>query len=110
MLSGATLAQEGAKPTDPQIAHIAYTGGEIDIKAAKQALAKSRNKEVRAFAQQMVRDHTAVNKQALAPGQPARAGKPWETIKHWNQKPAAIMLASGGRSAAAPGKGPFGQR
>ena len=66
MLSGASLAQEGAKPTDPQIAHIAYTAGEIDIKAAKQALAKSRNKEVRAFAQQMVRDHTAVNKQALA--------------------------------------------
>jgi putative membrane protein len=64
MLSGASLAQEGAKPTDPQIAHIAYAAGEIDIKAAKQALAKSRNKEVRAFAQQMVRDHTAVNKQA----------------------------------------------
>jgi putative membrane protein len=28
MLSGASLAQEGAKPTDPQIAHIAYTAGE----------------------------------------------------------------------------------
>ena len=66
MLSGASLAEESAKPTDPQIAHIAYTAGEIDIKAAKQALAKSRNKEVRAFAQQMVRDQTAVNKQALA--------------------------------------------
>lgn len=66
MLSGAALAQEGAKPTDPQIAHIAYTAGEIDIKAAKQALSKSRNKEVRVFAQQMVRDHTEVNKQALA--------------------------------------------
>ncbi len=66
LLSGAALAQESAKLTDPQIAHIAYTAGEIDIKAAKQALAKSRNKEVRAFAQQMVRDHTAVNKQALA--------------------------------------------
>jgi len=50
MLSAAALAQESAKPTDPQIAHIAYTAGEIDIKAAKQALAKSRNKEVRAFA------------------------------------------------------------
>jgi putative membrane protein len=65
MLSPAALAQE-AKPTDPQIAHIAYTADEIDIKAAEQALSKSRNKEVRAFAQQMVRDHTAVNKQALA--------------------------------------------
>ncbi|HZQ11192.1 MAG TPA: DUF4142 domain-containing protein [Pseudolabrys sp.] len=63
-LSGAALAQ--AKLTDPQIAHIAYTAGQLDIEAAKQALAKSKNKEVRAFADDMVRDHTAVNKQALA--------------------------------------------
>ena len=40
LLSGAALAQ-GAKPTDPQIAHIAYTAGVIDIAAAKQALAKT---------------------------------------------------------------------
>lgn len=62
---GAAFAQS-AKLTDPQIAHIAYTAGEIDIKAAKQALEKSHNKEVRQFAQDMVRDHSAVNKQALA--------------------------------------------
>ncbi|HEX5211178.1 MAG TPA: DUF4142 domain-containing protein [Pseudolabrys sp.] len=65
LMTGASFAQ-GAKPTDPQIAHIAYTAGQIDIEAAKQALKKSKNKEVRAFAQDMVRDHTAVNKQALA--------------------------------------------
>ena len=65
LMSGASFAQ-GAKPTDPQIAHIAYTAGQLDIEAAKQALKKSKNKEVRAFAQDMVRDHTAVNKQALA--------------------------------------------
>lgn len=53
------------KPTDPQIAHIAYTAGTIDIEAAKQALKKSRNKEVLDFAKDMVRDHEAVNKQAL---------------------------------------------
>jgi putative membrane protein len=64
LLSGAALAQ-AAKPTDPQIAHIAYTAGVIDIAAAKQALAKSSNKEVKAFAEDMVRDHEAVNKQAL---------------------------------------------
>ena len=58
------LAQ-GAKPTDPQIAHIAYTAGVIDIAAAKQALAKTSNKEVKSFAEDMVRDHEAVNKQAL---------------------------------------------
>ncbi len=64
-LSPAAFAQD-AKPTDPQIAHIAYTAGQLDIAAAKQALAKSKNKEVRAFANDMVRDHTTVNKQALA--------------------------------------------
>jgi putative membrane protein len=64
LMSGAALAQ-GAKPTDPQIAHIAYTAGVIDIAAAKQAMGKTRNKEVKAFAQDMVRDHEAVNKQAL---------------------------------------------
>lgn len=64
--SSAAMAQQGAKPTDPQIAHIAYTAGEIDIAAAKQALKKSKNKEVIAFAKDMERDHSAVNKQALA--------------------------------------------
>jgi putative membrane protein len=53
-------------PTDPQIAHIAYTAGNIDIAAGKQALAKSHNKVIRSFAQEMVRDHGAVNDKALA--------------------------------------------
>jgi putative membrane protein len=65
MLSGAALAQGAAKPTDPQIAHIAYTAGQLDIEAAKQAISKSTNKDVRDFAEDMVRDHTAVNQQAL---------------------------------------------
>jgi putative membrane protein len=64
LMTGGAFAQ--AKLTDPQIAHIAYTAGQLDIDAAKQALAKSKSKEVRAFAQDMERDHTAVNKQALA--------------------------------------------
>jgi putative membrane protein len=58
----ASAADQAAKPTDPQIAHIAYTAGKIDIEAAQQAL----NKSVRAFAQRMIGDHTAVNDQALA--------------------------------------------
>ena len=53
-------------PTDPQIAHIAYTAGNIDVAAGKQALAKSHNKAVREFASEMVRDHAAVNDKALA--------------------------------------------
>src|SRR5690349_19177442 len=64
LLSSAALAQ-GTKPTDPQIAHIAYTAGIIDITAAKQAISKASNKDVKAFAEDMVRDHEAVNKQAL---------------------------------------------
>lgn len=61
-------AQAPAAPAinDAQIAHIAYTAGVIDITAAKQALAKSHNKAVRAFAEEMARDHAAVNDQALA--------------------------------------------
>lgn len=55
-----------ADPTDPQIAHIAYTAGSIDIEAAKQALKISRDPTVRDFAQLMLRDHEAVNAQALA--------------------------------------------
>ncbi|MGO4671342.1 DUF4142 domain-containing protein [Bosea sp. 2YAB26] len=60
-----SLAQAADTPTDPQIAHIAYTAGTIDVEAAKQAIAKSKNKTVVAFAHDMVRDHEAVNKQAL---------------------------------------------
>jgi putative membrane protein len=55
-----------AAPTDPQIAHIAYTAGNIDIAAGKQALARSHSKAIRSFAEEMVRDHQAVNDQALA--------------------------------------------
>lgn len=51
---------------DAQIAHVAYTAGQIDVDAGRQALERSRNAEVRAFAETMVRDHSAVNEQALA--------------------------------------------
>jgi putative membrane protein len=49
-----------------QIAHIAYTAGQIDIEAAQQAPSKSQNKDVREFATDMERDHKAVNEKALA--------------------------------------------
>lgn len=65
LLASPALAQGAAKPTDPQIAHIAYTAGVIDIAAAKQAMTKASHKDVKAFAADMVRDHEAVNKQAL---------------------------------------------
>jgi putative membrane protein len=65
VLSAVALAQ-APKPTDPQIAHIAYTAGQLDIAAAKQALSISKNADVRSFADGMVKDHTAVNDKALA--------------------------------------------
>ena len=52
-------------PSDAQIAHIAYTAGNLDVAAAKKALEKSRNAAVREFAATMVRDHEAVNAKAL---------------------------------------------
>lgn len=66
MLFSAGIALAADKPTDAQIAHIAYTAGEIDIKAAQQALEKSKTDHVRAFANDMLRDHKAVNDKALA--------------------------------------------
>jgi putative membrane protein len=66
-LGMATAAVAHDSPfTDGQIAHIAYTAGQIDIAAAEQALSKSTNPEVIDFANQMARDHRAVNDQALA--------------------------------------------
>jgi putative membrane protein len=58
------LAESG--PSDAEIAHIAYTAGQIDIAAARQALAKSNSAEVRGFAEVMLRDHQAVEAKALA--------------------------------------------
>lgn len=67
MLLGAGGAwAQSAKPNDAQIAHIAYTAGDIDVKAGELALQKSKNKAVRDFATSMVKDHRAVNEKALA--------------------------------------------
>lgn len=60
----AAAAQTG--PTDPQIAAIVVTANQVDVDAGKLAKSRSHSKDVRAFAQQMVTDHTAVNQQAGA--------------------------------------------
>lgn len=65
-LSSSAMTYAADKPTDPQIAHIAYTAGVLDVKVAEQALKISKNKDVLEFATNMVTDHTAVNEQALA--------------------------------------------
>lgn len=51
---------------DLEIAHTAYTAGQIDIRYAHLALALSENETVRDFARTMIRDHTAVNDAAGA--------------------------------------------
>ena len=53
-------------PTDPQIAQIVVTANQVDVDAGKLAAARTKSKDVKAFAQQMVTDHTAVNQQAVA--------------------------------------------
>jgi putative membrane protein len=56
-------AQEGT-PNDAQIAHIVVTANQVDIDAGKLAQTKAANAEVKKFGELMVRDHSAVNKQA----------------------------------------------
>lgn len=61
----AVFAQSAA-PNDAQIAGIVVAADTIDIQAGKLAKSKANSKEVKEFAQQMVTDHTGVNKQASA--------------------------------------------
>lgn len=66
LTAAAATAAVDTGPSDAEIAHIAYTAGAIDVAAARQALAKTHNKQVKSFAAVMLRDHEAVNQQALA--------------------------------------------
>jgi putative membrane protein len=59
-----TSSAAGQTPNDAQIAHIVVTANQVDIDAGKLAASKATNPEVKAFGEQMVKDHTGVNKQA----------------------------------------------
>ena len=61
-----SAAQSPAELNDLQIAHVAYVADNIDIRYAHLALAISTNPAIHEFARTMIRDHTAVNEQALA--------------------------------------------
>jgi putative membrane protein len=65
LLYWATVADAQA-PNDAQIASIVVTANQVDIDAGKLAQSKGAKAEVKAFGKQMVTDHTAVNKQAVA--------------------------------------------
>jgi len=65
-------AADTAKPAaaatlnDAQIAHIAVTANSIDSAAGALAKQKGTSKAAKDFAQDMIRDHSAVNKKAVA--------------------------------------------
>ena len=42
LLASGIASAQSPRPTDPQIAHIAYTAGQLDIAAAEQASRKAR--------------------------------------------------------------------
>ena len=65
-LTGGASHAQSAAPTDPQIASIVVTANQVDIDAGKLAESKAHSKEVKKFAKQMVMDHSAVNKAAVA--------------------------------------------
>jgi putative membrane protein len=50
---------------DAQIASIVVTANQVDIDAGKLATTQASSPEVKKFGQQMVTDHTGVNKQAV---------------------------------------------
>lgn len=58
-------ADDAAKVTDPQIAAIVVTANQVDVDAGKLAKKKAKNPEVKKFANQMMVDHSAVNKSAV---------------------------------------------
>lgn len=55
---------QSTKPNDAQIAAITVAANQVDIDAGKLATKQASDPEVKAFAEQMVTDHSAVNKQA----------------------------------------------
>jgi putative membrane protein len=63
-VASAASAQQG--PSDAQIAGIVVAANTVDINAGKLAEKKAHSKDVKAFAKQMVTDHTGVNKAATS--------------------------------------------
>ncbi len=66
LLVSVTSAQDTPKLTDPEIAHVGVVANQIDIDYAAIALEKSKNKDVKTFAETMSRDHSGVIEQATA--------------------------------------------
>jgi putative membrane protein len=79
----------GSKITDPQIVGVVTVADQIDINAAKLALKKTKNDQVKQFAQQMIDDHTKLQNSVNDLG------------KKLNVKPAPSDTSKSLRTAAA---------
>jgi putative membrane protein len=82
-------SSDGAKPTDPQIVGVVTAADQIDINDAKIALKKTKNDQVKQFAQQMIDDHTKLQNSVNDLG------------KKLKVKPAPSDISKSLRSAAA---------
>jgi len=65
-IQNSAMAKSPSELNDLEIAHVAYVADTIDIRYAHLALAISKDPAIHEFAETMIRDHTAVNGQALA--------------------------------------------
>lgn len=64
ILVAPALAQNNPKLSDAEVASVAVVANQIDIDHAQLALKKTKNGDVRQFAETMIRDHKAVIAQA----------------------------------------------
>lgn len=60
------FAQDAPQLTDPEIAKVAVVANQIDIDYAKLAIDRSKNADVKEFANTMIADHNAIIEQAVA--------------------------------------------
>jgi putative membrane protein len=93
-VGSSALAQDkdkssGGKITDPQIVGVVTAADQIDIDTAKLALKKTKNDQVKQFAQQMIDDHTKLQNSVNDLG------------KKLNVKPASSDTSKSLKSAAA---------
>ncbi len=61
-----TASTGGGQLNDAQIAAIAVAANQVDIEAGRAAKRKTKNAQVKKFANDMIRDHGSANKQAAA--------------------------------------------
>ena len=87
LVASGAQAEDAAKLNDLEIAHVAYTADNADIRYAHLALAKSKNTAVRKFAQSMISDHNKVNELAPGPLEEAQCSTERQLPEPGDQRP-----------------------